>query len=381
MKRFWAIIVSTFLVLALCLAGCGGKKEDSAPKADSAAEVLKEIPDPNLGLYRVEGMMGMTAEELAPILGGGDIEAFRNSFSMEMKEGGKGTFTAEDEPTEVFWSMDGDTITISDKENPGESDDVLKGTVIDGVMTLDMEGETLILAKAGSEAKAAEQIKASGEDNPLAALLGEVNSINESLGAAEGESSAAETTAAETTAAETTAAETKKAGEVKTDAGSSGDLGKYVIYEYEANGQKVGHDLLVTAGMGDTYLELKEDGKADFFLFNQKVDVTWEPGTLIAYGTSKWPFKISGDTLTLDMAGVTYVMKKDGSASSGGTAASGNTGTQTAGSGSITLKSAATKSESHTATPAAVKPRMAKRHRSAIAANHPNVHSQRPTQP
>ena len=47
---------------------------------------------------------------------------------------------------------------------------------------------------------------------------------------------------------------------MKTGAGSSGDLGKYVIYEYEANGQKVGHDLLVTAGMGDTYLELKEDG-------------------------------------------------------------------------------------------------------------------------
>ena len=140
MKRFWTFFVSMCLLLALCLSGCGGSKADSAPKAEGGAGALKEIPDPNLGLYRVEGMMGMTAEELAPILGGGDIEAFRNSFSMELKEGGKGTFTAEDEPSEVFWSMDGDTITISDKEKPGESDEVLKGTVIDGVMTLDMEG-------------------------------------------------------------------------------------------------------------------------------------------------------------------------------------------------------------------------------------------------
>ena len=333
MKRFWTLIVSMFLMMALCLTGCGGSKADSAQKADSGAGALKEIPDPNLGLYRVEGMMGMTAEELAPILGGGDIEAFRNSFSMELKEGGKGTFTAEDEPAEVFWSMDGDTITIAEKENPGENDEVLKGTVIDGVMTLDMEGETLILAKAGSEAKAVEQIKASGGDNPLAALLGEVNGMTETAEeSSAAETEAGETTAAETTAAETTAAETKKAGEVKTGAESSGDLGKYTIYEYEANGQKVGHDMLVTAGMGDTYLELKEDGKADFYLFNQKVDVTWEPGTLIAYGTSKWPFKIDGDTLTLDMAGVTYIMKKDGSASSGGAAAAdtGKTGGQSA---------------------------------------------------
>ena len=331
MKRFWALIVSMCLLLALCLSGCGGSKAESAQKAGGDAGTLKEIPDPNLGLYRVEGMMGMTAEELAPILGGGDIEAFRNSFSMELKEGGKGTFTAEDEPTEVFWTMDGDTITIADKENPGENDDILKGTVIDGVMTLDMEGETLILAKAGSEAKAVEQIKASGGENPLAALLGEVNGMSET----EAESSAAETkagetTAAETTAAETTAAETTKAAEGKTSAESSGDLGKYTIYEYEANGQKVGHEILMTAGMGDTYLELKEDGKADFYLFNQKVDATWEPGTLIAYGTSKWPFKIDGDTLTLDMAGVTYVMKKDGSASSGGAAETGKTGGQAA---------------------------------------------------
>ena len=84
MKRFWTLIVSMFLMMALCLTGCGGSKADSAQKADSGAGALKEIPDPNLGLYRVEGMMGMTAEELAPILGGGDIEAFRNSFSMEL---------------------------------------------------------------------------------------------------------------------------------------------------------------------------------------------------------------------------------------------------------------------------------------------------------
>jgi len=52
---------------------------------------------------------------------------------------------------------------------------------------------------------------------------------------------------------------------------ASGDEGKYVIYEYEASGQKVDHDMLVASGMGDTYLWLKSGGEAELYLFNESV--------------------------------------------------------------------------------------------------------------
>ncbi|MBR4760021.1 MAG: hypothetical protein IK078_07750 [Lachnospiraceae bacterium] len=90
------------------------------------------------------------------------------------------------------------------------------------------------------------------------------------------------------------------------------DVGKYMIYEYEANGQKVDHATLETAGMGETYLDLKEDGTGELLLFDQKIDVTWRNGIVTVYGTTDYTYTRVDDTLTLDMAGVTYTMVREG---------------------------------------------------------------------
>lgn len=128
----------------------------------------------------------------------------------------------------------------------------------------------------------------------------------------------AETTKAETEAATTTPEVTKTAAETKTaetkDEKTAGDAGKYVIYEYEGNGNKVDHNMLTEAGMGDTWLELYEDGTGKFNLFQSLLDITWEPGEITIYGTSKYTYTIDGDTLKLDMQGVNYTMIRDGSA-------------------------------------------------------------------
>ncbi|MBQ7535927.1 MAG: hypothetical protein IJT43_09990 [Stomatobaculum sp.] len=352
MKRIIAMLAAMVLLVSLCLTGCGGAKDSGANGAPDrsipgqAAEQTTEAPDPNLGVYYVEGMMGMTAEELAPMMGSGTADDFRKSFVIELKEDGKGTVSEDgDDPAEMFWKLDGDKLTLAEKENPSAEDEVLEGTLADGVLVISAEGVEMVFAKEGTKEKAQERIKASSEDNPLAALLGEINELESESAEAETEkaaesaadaetteAAAAETTtAAETTAAaETTkaAAETAKAAAAAA-AGQSSDLGKYMIYEYEAGGQKVTYDILKVAGMGDTYLELKDGGEAELYLFNQKVDVTWEPGVVIAYGTSRWPYTIDGDTLTLDMAGVTYVMKRDGSAPAGGSSAAATTAAET----------------------------------------------------
>ena len=166
------------------------------------------------------------------------------------------------------------------------------------------------------------------------------------LGACGGSGGSAETAAATTAAASTaaeTAKETEKATEAETKAeievetkaeeteaaevtkaapAASGDVGKWTIYEYEANGNKVSHDMLVTAGMGDTYLELYEDGTGKFNLFQSLLDITWKPGEITVYGTSKYTYEIDGDTLNMDMQGVYYTMVRDGSAGSGASSGS-----------------------------------------------------------
>ncbi|MBQ9437132.1 MAG: hypothetical protein IJU50_02255 [Lachnospiraceae bacterium] len=136
-----------------------------------------------------------------------------------------------------------------------------------------------------------------------------------------------EETKTETAEAETKSVPEEAEKEPETEAGetgtgestteASGDEGKYIVFEYEANGQKVSHDMLEASGMSDTYLWLKPGGEAELYLFSQSVDATWKPGVVTAYGTSDYSYEIEGDTLTLDMAGVTYVMKRDASASGG----------------------------------------------------------------
>ncbi len=99
------------------------------------------------------------------------------------------------------------------------------------------------------------------------------------------------------------------------DPALASQAGYYTLYEYEANGIKVDHDMLVTAGMGDTYLDLKADGTGKFRLFESDLDITWEENKITVYGTSDYDFEINGDTLVMDMQGVYYTMKKgDGSA-------------------------------------------------------------------
>lgn len=111
---------------------------------------------------------------------------------------------------------------------------------------------------------------------------------------------------------EKTAGEKKKAE--KSDEIDSADAGKYLIYEYTGNGTTVSYDMLKTAGMGDTYLELAPDGTGTLFLYQTAADITWKPGEVTIYGSSKYTYTIEGDTLYLDMQGVQYTMKRDGSA-------------------------------------------------------------------
>ena len=309
MKRAMAMLFSVLLAASLCFTGCGGKQETkggSGGGGSQATEKAAEKPaeDPIPGLYRVESFAGLGAEEIYEMMGAKNADEFRDSMTIELKEGGKGVANFDSDPSEITWKVENGVITMQD---PGDASQTMTGEVKDGVMKLTIEGESIYLAKKGSEKAALEMAAASGETSELAEMFQEMKDlesqadniaeqgkeavdkaasqgqeaidkaatdgkaaidkaleegqkvVEQADGTAAGAVEKASGIAAGAAAGAAGAAEAAGKAADKLLGGSdakSGELGKYVIYEYEAGGQKVSHDLLVQSGMGDTYLEL-----------------------------------------------------------------------------------------------------------------------------
>ncbi len=333
MNRRLAVFLSVLLLSLSVLTGCGGKKEEAAPAKAAPQATEKAVPettakavDPNLGVYQLYNFMGFSLKDYAIMTETTEEEA-KNSFVVELKEDGSATFKMDDDHETLKWKTAGDKLTLYAE---GE-DEELEGTVKDGVMILSMEGVDIYLLRDGATPPVIES-----ENNGLAEMLNEYkedDAAGSAAVAAETKPAAKETKPAETkpaaketkpaetkpAAKETKPAETKPAAkETKPAADSKKSSGtpKYVLWEYSANGMTVNHDLLVTSGMGDTYIELRDDHTGTFLLFNTPVEVTWNDKEILMYGVSKYPYTIKGDTLTLDMQGVKYTMKRDDSAGS-----------------------------------------------------------------
>ena len=120
--RIISIILSAMLLIGL-LTACGSSE-----------------PDPNAGVYKLENLAGFGVEEYAELMDM-EVDAARDSFVVELKNGGKMTMTIDGEANDLKWSVDGETITISD------GTETIEGTLVDGTMTLDFDGDELVLVK------------------------------------------------------------------------------------------------------------------------------------------------------------------------------------------------------------------------------------------
>ena len=126
MKKTIAIVMLAVLLLGL-LAACGGSGKDSGDNK-------------YVGTYKLSKLADMTVQEYADLFEM-KLEDAQNFMTVELKSGGKAVFTSDDEPVEVSWKVEGEKLILSAE---GES---IEGTIKDGVIALDFDGEIIELAK------------------------------------------------------------------------------------------------------------------------------------------------------------------------------------------------------------------------------------------
>ncbi len=123
--KFFSLLL--VLMMLLALAACGGSSGADAN-------------DPNLGVYKLSSLMGFSLAEYAELMEISEEEA-ADSMTLELKSGGKATWTIDGDSETMNWSLEGDALTLSD------SSDSLEGTLTDGVITLSVEGMEITLTK------------------------------------------------------------------------------------------------------------------------------------------------------------------------------------------------------------------------------------------
>lgn len=133
MKKTIAILMLAVLLLGL-MAACGGKSGGGSVGND-----------PLLGTYKFSKMGNMPVQEYAELLEL-SLEEAQKFMIIELKSGGKGTLSVEGEVQNITWKTEGETFTLTAKDE-NNRDDTVEGTIKDGVITLDLEGEFIELSK------------------------------------------------------------------------------------------------------------------------------------------------------------------------------------------------------------------------------------------
>lgn len=121
MKRS-IVLLTCMLLIATVLSACGGLSGK----------------DPNIGIYRLDSLMGVTAEEFDE-KNGENGEKLADMMSIELKEDGKAIWKIQDEEDqELEWSLDGEKLLLTIEGEEQEA------TLQNGTITLQLEDEISI---------------------------------------------------------------------------------------------------------------------------------------------------------------------------------------------------------------------------------------------
>ena len=98
------------------------------------------------GVYKLSRMGDMTVQDLADALYEGDVKKAQSFVSLEIKSGGKGAFSTDSDSESITWEAEGEKFTLVAKDE-NDQDDIIEGTIKDGVITLYVEDTVLELKK------------------------------------------------------------------------------------------------------------------------------------------------------------------------------------------------------------------------------------------
>ena len=112
-----------------------------------------------VGTYMLYSLMEMSVQDMADMYGV-DAEFFRDLAVLELREDGTCTFTMYDESHDLEWAVDGEVFTLLYQ---GLSFD---GTIIDGIISLDFDGELLELSMTLPEPEPAPAPEPGAEPEP-----------------------------------------------------------------------------------------------------------------------------------------------------------------------------------------------------------------------
>ena len=131
------------------------------------------------GLYRMESIMGISAETYA-IASGITVEEAKNYLMMELKEGGACTFTADKDVENMYWRLEGANFVLSEQPNGAA---LITGTIQDGLATMDIEGMELKLRKDTPAAPEAQTTTATqGQEEAIPEDISGVYRLNSIMG-------------------------------------------------------------------------------------------------------------------------------------------------------------------------------------------------------
>lgn len=236
MKKLFALLL--VVVMVFSLAACSGDE--------------KNHNDPNLGIYK-----GHSVEVLGEVTPMSEVYSGRNQ--IELKSGGKGSFTLEGDTIDCEWELKGKTLTISIE---GEDS---RGTLEEGVIVLDFMGMGMDMTFVKSGAKAPEMSTSTDSDDdsdggPVSAVQSTVRYFD--------------------------------------------------AYSMTDGGEEYDRETLDMMGLSDfLYVIFYGDGTGRIALGEEEIAVTWDRDNFYLEGIVL-PYDLEGDLITIELEGMEFVFHR-----------------------------------------------------------------------
>lgn len=148
MKRFAA------LVLVFCLLSAAPAfAADWRPNAAGTLEWHGEDAAEYTGTYYMSSIMGLGFDQFADILDDSTAEQLKNSLTITLNADGTALLSSEGESVPLIWNVTGTDLLLV-PQGSTDPDDILRGTIGQGIISIDLDGTGVTFSRADADTTA-----------------------------------------------------------------------------------------------------------------------------------------------------------------------------------------------------------------------------------